>query len=58
MGVDFDGTLARNYNTGHSQPQYPNGESIPRMLAMMKQVNATTPREFLQKTGLEPKRFN
>ena len=27
------------------------------LLAMMKQVNASTPRELLQKTGIEPKRF-
>jgi len=27
------------------------------LLAMMKQVNATTPRELLQKTGMEPKPF-
>jgi len=27
------------------------------LLAMMKKVNATTPRELLQNTGLEPKRF-
>jgi DNA polymerase-3 subunit epsilon len=27
------------------------------LLAMMKQVNANTPRELLEKTGMEPKRF-
>jgi DNA polymerase-3 subunit epsilon len=27
------------------------------LLAMMKHANATTPRELLQKTGVEPKRF-
>jgi hypothetical protein len=27
------------------------------LLAMMKQMNANTPRELLQKTGMEPKRF-
>ena len=27
------------------------------LLAMMKQVNATTPHELLQKAGMEPKRF-
>jgi hypothetical protein len=27
------------------------------LVAMMKHVNATTPRELLQKTGMEPKRF-
>jgi len=27
------------------------------LLAMMKQVNATTPRELLQKAGTEAKRF-
>jgi hypothetical protein len=27
------------------------------LLAMMKQMHANTPRELLQKAGMEPKRF-
>jgi hypothetical protein len=40
VGVDFDGTLARNDNIGHSQPPYPLGEPIPEMLAKVKSLLA------------------
>ena len=53
------GTLAAHighkFNHHHAQSD---AEATGRvLLAMMKQVNANTPRELLQKTGMEPKRF-
>ena len=48
-------TSAMNFNHHHAQAD---AEAAGRvLLAMMKQVNATTPRELLQKAGMEPKRF-
>jgi len=38
VGVDFDGTLARNDNIGHSEPPYPLGEPIPEMMAKVKML--------------------
>ena len=38
VGVDFDGTLARNDNIGHNQPPYPLGEPIPEMMARVKSL--------------------
>jgi DNA polymerase-3 subunit epsilon len=53
------GTLAAHighqFNHHHAQAD---AEAAGRvLLAMMKQVNATTPRELLQKAGIVPKRF-
>jgi len=53
------GTLAAHighqFNHHHAQDD---AEAAGRvLLAMMKQVNANTPRELLKKAGLEPKRF-
>ena len=53
------GTLAAHighkFNHHHAQAD---AEAAGRgLLAMMKQVNANTPHELLQKTGTEPKRF-
>lgn len=47
--------IGHQFNHHHAQAD---AEAAGRVfLAMMKQVNATTPRELLQKTGMEPKRF-
>ncbi len=47
--------IGHQFNHHHAQAD---AEAAGRvLLAMMKQVNATTPRELLQKAGLEPKRF-
>ena len=40
VGVDFDGTLARNDNIVHSQPPYPLGEPIPEMMARVQSLLA------------------
>ena len=47
--------IGHKFNHHHAQSD---AEAAGRvLLAMMKHTNATTPRELLQKTGLEPKRF-
>jgi hypothetical protein len=38
VGVDFDGTLARDDAEGHFQPPYPLGEPIPEMIAMVQSL--------------------
>lgn len=48
--------IGHEFNHHHAQSD---AEAAGRvLLAMMKQINANTPRELLQKTGVEPKRFN
>lgn len=48
--------IAHEFNHHHAQAD---AEAAGRvLLAMMKHTNATTPRELLQKAGLEPKQFN
>ena len=47
--------IVHNFNHHHAQAD---AEAAGRvLLAMMKHAQATTPRDLLQKTGLEPKRF-
>jgi DNA polymerase-3 subunit epsilon len=47
--------IGHKFNHHHAQAD---AEAAGRvLLAMMKHANATTPRELLQKTGKEPKRF-
>jgi DNA polymerase-3 subunit epsilon len=47
--------IGYKFNHHHAQAD---AEAAGRvLLAMMKQVNASTPRELLQKAGMEPKRF-
>ena len=47
--------IGHQFNHHHAQAD---AEAAGRvLLAMMKQVNASTPRELLQKAGMEPKRF-
>ena len=47
--------IGHKFNHHHAQAD---AEAAGRvLLAMMKQVNATTPRELLQKAGMEAKRF-
>ena len=47
--------IGHEFNHHHAQSD---AEAAGRvLLAMMKHTNANTPRELLQKTGLEPKRF-
>ena len=47
--------IGHQFNHHHAQAD---AEAAGRvLLAMMKQVNANTPRELLQNTGMEPKRF-
>jgi hypothetical protein len=47
--------IGHDFNHHHAQAD---AEAAGRvLLAMMKDANANTPRELLQKTGLEPKRF-
>jgi hypothetical protein len=38
IGVDLDGTLARDDAEGHFLPPYPLGEPIPEMIAMVKSL--------------------
>ncbi len=38
VGVDFDGTLARDDNEGHFLPPYPLGDPIPEMIAMVRSL--------------------
>ena len=38
VGVDLDGTLARNDNDGHFLPPYPLGDPIPDMIAMVQSL--------------------
>ncbi len=38
VGVDFDGTLARDDAPGHFEPPYPLGEPIPEMLALIRSL--------------------
>ena len=38
VGVDFDGTLARDDNEGHFLPPYPLGDPVPEMVAMVKSL--------------------
>ncbi|HOC55052.1 MAG TPA: hypothetical protein PKI20_05485 [Verrucomicrobiota bacterium] len=38
IGVDLDGTLARDDGEGHFLPPYPLGEPIPEMIAMVKSL--------------------
>jgi hypothetical protein len=38
IGVDFDGTLARDDEAGHFSPPYPLGQPIPQMLAAVKSL--------------------
>ena len=40
VGMDFDGTLARNDNPGNAEPPYSLGEPIPGMLATVKALLA------------------
>jgi hypothetical protein len=40
IGVDLDGTLARDDAEGHFLPPYPLGEPIPEMIAMVKSLLA------------------
>jgi hypothetical protein len=40
VGVDLDGTLARDDAEGHFLPPYPLGEPIPEMIAMVKSLLA------------------
>ena len=40
VGVDFDGTLARDDAEGHFEPPYPLGEPIPEMVSMVKSLLA------------------
>jgi hypothetical protein len=49
VGVDFDGTLARDDAPGHFDPPYPLGEPIPHMLAMVRS---------LQQAGVQVKIFS
>jgi DNA polymerase-3 subunit epsilon len=47
--------IGHQFNNHHAQSD---AEAAGRvLLAMMKQVNANTPRELLQMVGMEPKRF-
>jgi DNA polymerase III alpha subunit (gram-positive type) len=47
--------ICHDFNHHHAQAD---AEAAGRvLLAMMKQVNASTPRELLQKTGMEPRHF-
>jgi DNA polymerase-3 subunit epsilon len=47
--------IGHSFNHHHAQAD---AEAAGRvLLAMMKEVNATTPSELLHKTGMEPKRF-
>ncbi len=47
--------IGHEFNHHHAQSD---AEAAGRvLLAMMKHANATTPRELLQKAGIEPKRF-
>lgn len=47
--------IGHEFNHHHAQSD---AEAAGRvLLAMMKHANANTPREFLEKAGLEPKRF-
>jgi DNA polymerase III subunit epsilon len=47
--------IGHKFNHHHAQSD---AEAAGRvLLAMMKQVSANTPRELLQKTGMEPKQF-
>jgi DNA polymerase III subunit epsilon len=48
--------IGHKFNHHHAQSD---AEAASRvLLAMMKQVNATTPDELLQKVGVEPRRFS
>ena len=38
IGVDFDGTLARDDGAGHFDPPFPLGEPIPEMVAMIRSL--------------------
>jgi hypothetical protein len=38
IGVDFDGTLARDDAAGHFDPPYPLGQAIPEMVAMIRSL--------------------
>src|SRR6266513_2020176 len=38
VGVDLDGTLARDDAVGHFLPPYPLGEPIPEMIAMVQSL--------------------
>ncbi len=38
VGVDLDGTLARDDAAGHFLPPYPLGEPIPEMIAMVQSL--------------------
>ena len=49
IGVDLDGTLARDDAEGHFLPPYPLGEPIPEMIALVKS---------LQQAGLTVKIFS
>jgi len=40
IGVDFDGTLARDDAEGHFLPPYPLGEPIPEMITMVQSLLA------------------
>ena len=40
IGVDLDGTLARDDAAGHFLPPYPLGEPIPEMIEMVKSLLA------------------
>ena len=40
IGVDFDGTLARDDEQGHFLPPYPLGAPIPEMIDMVKSLLA------------------
>jgi len=49
------GHIGHQFSHHHAQAD---AEAAGRvLLAMMKQVNANTPRELLQKTGMQPRRF-
>lgn len=38
IGVDLDGTLARDDQPGHFEPPYPLGEPIPEMVALVRSL--------------------
>jgi hypothetical protein len=56
IGVDFDGTLARDDAEGHFLPPYPLGEPIPEMVEMVKSLLAAGVKvKIFSARAVEPK---